>query len=186
MIKEILTVSLVLFAVIDVVGSIPVLIKIKQDSGKIQELKATLVSGGIMITFLFLGESLLSLIGIDIASFALAGAVIIFIIALEMILEVNLFKGESTTGLSSVVPIAFPLIAGAGTLTTLLSLRADYQLAPIMVGIAINLLIIYLILRFVPKIEKLLGSQGIGLLRRVFGIILLAIGIKIFKTYSTL
>ncbi len=181
--SEILSVTLVLFAVIDILGSIPIIITLRAKAGKIQSLQATLVSGAIMVLFLFLGEQILYLFGLDLGSFALAGSFIIFLIALEMILGVTIFKpdpDEATTG--SVVPLAFPLIAGAGTLTTLLSVRAAYAVENIIVGILINLLFVYLVLKTVPWIEKRLGRNGTAILRRVFGIILLSIAIKLFKT----
>ena len=181
--KSILSVTLILFAVIDILGSIPILVNIREQSGKIRSEAATLVAGSIMIIFLYTGESLLGLIGIDIASFALAGAVVMAIIALEMILGINIFKEDPDPKVASIVPIAFPLIAGAGTLTTLISLRVEFDITEILVGILINLVLVYLVLRSIPLISRILGSGGLSVLRRIFGIILLAIAIKIFKTY---
>ena len=171
--KEIATISMILFAVIDVIGSLPVLLDLQQKVGKIQSEKATLVSGVIMIAFMFVGEQILSLIGIDVSSFAIAGSFIIFFLALEMILGVKFYK-EETAATASVVPIAFPLIAGTGTLTTLLSLRAEYHLENLIVAILINLVFVYIVLRNTYRLEHLLGPGGINILRKVFGVILLA------------
>ena len=151
--------------------------------GHIQSGKATLVAGVIMILFLFLGEKILNLIGIDIASFALAGAFVIFLLALEMILNIELFKSDEGDTSGSIVPIAFPLIAGSGTLTTLISLRSTYTINDIVIGVIVNLLFVYLVLKSTGKIERLLGKGGINVLRRVFGIILLAIAIKLTKLH---
>lgn len=180
--KEIMTVSLILFAIIDILGSIPVILDIKSKVGHIDAKYATLVSGFIMISFLFSGNQLLNIIGIDVASFSLAGSIVIFLIGLEMTLNRDIFKsGNTSVKGSSVVPIAFPMIAGAGTLTTLLSLRSEYDVYIILVAILINLLIIYLVILFIPKIERLLGETGINIFRKVFGIILLSIAIKLFS-----
>jgi multiple antibiotic resistance protein len=181
--KEILTVTMILFAVIDVIGSLPVLLDLQTRLGKIESEKATLVSGVIMIVFLFLGQSILSIIGIDVSSFAIAGSFIIFFLALEMILGVKFYK-EDTAATASVVPIAFPLIAGTGTLTTLLSLRAEYHSENIIVAILINLIFVYLVLKNTYRLEKLLGPGGINILRKVFGVILLAIAVKLFRTHA--
>ncbi|CAD5266805.1 MULTISPECIES: MarC family protein [unclassified Imperialibacter] len=183
--KEILSVSLILFSVIDILGSIPIIVSLRQKVGHIQSEKATLASGVLMIVFLFLGEKILSLFGVDISSFAIAGALVIFIIGLEMILGVEFFKHEQIEGgatSSSIVPIAFPLIAGAGTMTTLLSLRAEYSLPNILVGIVVNLLFVYLVLKTTNWLERKLGKAGLNILRKVFGIILLSIAIKLIKT----
>ncbi len=182
-IRSILSISLILFAVIDVLGSIPVFVDLRTKIGKIESGKATIVSGLMMLAFLFAGESILGLIGIDLASFALAGSIVIFIIALELILGVHIFKSENLSASSaSIVPIAFPLLAGAGTLTTLLSLKSEYSYENILVGVLLNLLFIYGVLKFIPYLEKKLGQGGIEVLRRVFGIILLALAIKLFKS----
>lgn len=183
--KEIATISMILFAVIDVVGSLPVLLDLQQKVGKIQSEKATLVSGIIMIAFMFVGQQILSLIGIDVSSFAIAGSFIIFFLALEMILGVKFYK-EETAATASVVPIAFPLIAGTGTLTTLLSLRAEYHMENIIVSILINLVFVYVVLRNTYRLEKILGPGGINILRKVFGVILLAIAVKLFRTHAGL
>ncbi len=184
-IREIATVTMVLFAVIDVVGSIPVIINLRQKVGEIESGKASLVSLAIMVVFLFAGEFILSLIGLSTNDFAIAGSLVIFFIALEMILGIRLYKDE-VASTASVVPLAFPLIAGTGTLTTLLSMRAQYSLVSILIGIFINVIIVYIALRNMKYLEKLLGVGGISILRKVFGIILLAIAVKIFRTNTGL
>ncbi len=180
-IKEIFTVGMVLFAVIDIVGSIPIIIDLRQKVGHIKSEKASIVAMVLMIAFLFLGESILNLIGIDVSSFAIAGSFVLFFLALEMILGINLYR-EDIPETASIVPIAFPLIAGAGTITSLLSLRAEYAVQNIIVAIIINIVVVYAVLKLSTKIEKILGSGGIAILRKVFGIILLAIAIKLFRT----
>lgn len=181
--KEIISVTLILFSVIDIIGSLPVIIDLRRKEGTIESEKATFVSGVLMVSFLFLGERLLSLFGVDVSSFAVAGAVIIFLIGLEMILGRTIFKSEvETGGATHIVPIAFPLIAGAGTLTTLISLRAEYQTANIIVGIVLNLILIYIVLKSSGWLETRIGPGGLAVLRKVFGIILLAIAIKLLKT----
>ena len=177
--KEIVTCTMVLFAVIDIVGSIPIVIGLRQKVGHIQSEKASLVAGLIMIGFLFLGEQILSLIGIDVNSFAVAGALIIFFLALEMILGIQLYKDESS-GTASIVPIAFPIIAGAGTLTSILSLRAEYDLANLIVAIIVNIIIVYIVLKSSKRIERVLGPSGIGVIRKIFGVVLMAIAVKLF------
>lgn len=181
--KEIATLSMILFAVIDVVGSLPVLMDLQGKLGKIQSEKVTLVSGGIMIIFMFIGQQILSLIGIDVSSFAIAGSFIIFFLALEMILGIKFYR-EETAATASVVPIAFPIIAGTGTLTTLLSLRAEYKVENIIVAILVNLIFVYIVLRNTYRLEKILGAGGINILRKVFGVILLAIAVKLFRTHA--
>ena len=181
--NDVLTVTLTLFAVIDILGSIPIIIGMRSKMGHIQSEKATIVAGIIMILFLFVGERILSLIGIDVASFALAGAFVIFLLALEMILNIELFKADEGDTSGSIVPIAFPIIAGSGTLTTIISLRSTYSINDLVIGIAINLIFVYLILKSTGKIERILGKGGINVLRRVFGIILLAIAIKLTKLH---
>ena len=181
-VKDILTITMILFAVIDVIGSLPVLIDVKNKVGKIESGKATWVSGLIMIVFLFVGENILKLIGISVNDFAIAGSFIIFFIALEMILGMRFFK-DDTAATASVVPIAFPLIAGTGTLTTLLSIRAEYKdIENIIVAILINLVFVYLVLKYMYWLEKILGPGGINILRKVFGVILLAIAVKLFRS----
>jgi multiple antibiotic resistance protein len=180
--KEITTVTLILFAIIDILGAVPVLLDIKSKVGQVDAKYATLVSGSIMILFLFLGNQLLNLIGIDVASFSLAGSIVIFLVGLEMTLNRDIFKsGSASPKTTSIVPVAFPMIAGAGTLTTLLSLRSEYHFYVILIAILINLLVIYFVIRFIPKIEVLIGDTGINILRKVFGIILLSIAIKLFS-----
>ncbi len=180
-IRYILTVTMILFAVIDVVGSIPVLLEVKKRVGHIKSAQATLVSMVIMISFLFLGETLLSFLGVDIQSFAIAGSLVIFFLALEMILGIRLYKDEIPST-ASIVPVAFPLLAGTGTMTTLLSLRAEYDVLTIIIGIILNLFVVYIVLRNLHRVEKALGTAGISILRKVFGIVLLAIAIKLFRT----
>ena len=180
--RAIATITMILFAVIDVVGSLPIIVYLRSKVGEIHPLRITIVSGAIMIVFLFLGNSILDLIGIDIESFAIAGSFILFILAFEMILGLKFSKDDSSKT-ASIVPIAFPLIAGAGTLTTLLSLRAEYRhVENIIVAIVINLFFVYVVLRNVYRFEKILGPSGIGVLRKVFGVILLALAVKLFKT----
>jgi len=180
--QEILSVTLILFSVIDIVGSIPIVIDLRKKEGEIQSLKATIVSGVLMIVFLYVGASILKLFGLDKEAFAIAGAIIMFFIAVEMILGITLFKSDPTSkGIGSIVPLAFPLIAGAGTLTTILSLRAVYVPTNILIGIILNLFIIFAVLKSTNFLEKKIGPGGFMVLRRVFGIILLAISVKIFK-----
>ena len=181
--KEIISVKLILFSVIDVVGSLPVIIELPKKMGKIESEWATFVSGALMVSFLFVGERILQLFGVDVQSFAVAGALIIFLIGLEMILGRTIFKpSENTGGATHIVPIAFPLIAGAGTLTTIISLRAEYQTLNIIVGIVINLILIYVVLKSSEWLETRMGPGGLDVLRKIFGIILLAIAIKLLKT----
>ena len=183
--KEIFTASMILFAVIDIIGATPVVISLREKVGKIESEKATIVSMIIMIGFLFLGEEILNLIGIDINSFAVAGSIVIFFIAIEMVLGVTIFQDDEPET-ASIVPIAFPIIAGAGTLTTLLSLRAEYELINVIIAIIINSVFIYIILKSSTRIERLLGKNGIAIIRRVFGIILLSISVKLFSTNISL
>ncbi len=178
--REIGSATMILFAVIDVLGSIPVLIDLENRLGDIHELKVALVSGAIMLGFLFLGERILALFGLDFNSFALAGAIVIFFIGIEMVLGIKLNKDE-TSSAASIVPVAFPLIAGTGTLTTLLTIRAEFKIENIITGIVINLIFVYLVIRNTKHFAKLLGPGGIVILRKVFGITLLAISIKIFR-----
>ncbi|MCO5231273.1 MAG: MarC family protein [Chitinophagales bacterium] len=178
--KEIVTISLILFAIIDILGSIPVILDLKAKTGPIDAKLTTLVSGIIMFMFLFVGNQILRLIGLDVASFSVAGAIVIFLLGLEMVLNRDIFKSHGDPKTSSIIPIAFPIIAGAGTLTTLLALRAEYHLFNIIISILINLLFVYFVILFIPRIEKTIGDGGIEVLRRVFGIILLAIAVKLF------
>ena len=178
-VKEIFTAGMILFAVIDIIGSTPVIIGLRQKIGHIQSEKASLVALVIMIGFLFVGEEILNLIGIDVNSFAVAGSIIIFFLALEMILGIQFYKEESPET-ASIVPIAFPIIAGAGTLTTLLSLRAEFAAANIIAAIVINIFVVYIVLKSSKSIERFLGSSGISVIQKIFGVILLAIAVKLF------
>lgn len=184
-IVEILKVTTVLFAVIDIIGSIPVIINLKQKAGSINALKASWVSLAIMLVFLFIGQSILDLIGIKVEDFAIAGSFVLFFIALEMILGIKIYRDE-VPATASVVPLAFPLIAGTGTLTTLLSIRAEYNLLSIIIGIFINVVIVYFVLKYLSLLERILGVGGIAILKKVFGIILLALAIKLFRKYTGL
>jgi multiple antibiotic resistance protein len=179
--REIATASMILFAVIDIIGSIPIVIDLKAKVGRIQSEKASIVAGILMIFFLFLGKEILNLIGIDVNSFAVAGSLILFFLALEMILGITLYKDEEPAT-AAVVPLAFPLIAGAGTMTTLLSLRAEYEAINIIVAIVINIIFVFIVLKSSGKIEKFLGKQGINVIRKIFGVILLAIAVKLFAS----
>jgi multiple antibiotic resistance protein len=182
-IKEIFTAFMILFAVIDIVGNIPIIIDLRKKVGHIQSEKASIIAGVIMIFFLFIGENILSLIGIDVNSFAVAGAFVLFFIALEMILGITLYKDEESTMLTaSVFPLAFPLIAGPGSLTTLLSIKSEFSTPNIIVSIIVNVLVIYLVLKTSGKIEKVIGSNGIQIIRKVFGVVLLAIAVKLFMS----
>tara|TARA_B100000963_G_scaffold359485_1_gene386949 strand:+ start:1316 stop:1891 length:576 start_codon:yes stop_codon:yes gene_type:complete len=180
--KEIFTAFMVLFAVIDIIGNIPIIIDLRKKSGHIQSEKASIIAGVIMIVFLFLGQSLLSLIGIDVNSFAVAGAFILFFIALEMILGITLYKDDDDGLTASVFPLAFPLIAGPGSLTTLLSLRAEFEIQNIIIAVFFNVILIYIVLKTSSKIEKFIGANGIKIIRKIFGVILLAIAVKLFTT----
>jgi multiple antibiotic resistance protein len=184
--KEIITIFLTLFAVIDVIGTIPIIINLKKNFGEIKALKTTLVAGTLMVLFLYFGKNLLGLLDLDIKSFAIAGSIVIFLIGLEMILGRNIFNPDTDYSDVSIVPLAFPLIAGAGVLTTLLSMKSQYRDGNILVAIVLNLLVVFVVLKFIPYIEKKLGVNGLGVLRRIFGIILIAIAIKIFKTNTGL
>tara|TARA_B110000046_G_scaffold31195_2_gene33065 strand:+ start:2399 stop:2965 length:567 start_codon:yes stop_codon:yes gene_type:complete len=179
--KEISTASMVLFAVIDIIGSIPIIIQLRQKLGHIQSEKASIVSLVIMIAFLYLGEEILQLIGIDINSFAIAGSFILFFLSLELILGIQIYRDEMPTS-ASIVPLAFPLIAGAGSMTSLISLRAEYEVQNIIVAIVLNILMVYAVLKTTKQIEKLIGQTGIAVIRKVFGIILLAIAVKLFRS----
>jgi multiple antibiotic resistance protein len=180
-IREIFASFMVLFAIIDITGSIPIILSIKNKTGTVEPEKNTLVSFGIFFAFLFVGSPLLGIFGIDVSSFAIAGSFIIFLIAMEMILGIELFKQESTSG-GSIVPIAFPLIAGAGSITTILSLKAEYFTINIFIALLMNMLIVYLVLRSTNIFERILGNAGMQLLKKVFGVILLSIAIKLFLT----
>jgi len=177
--REIATATMILFAVIDIIGSIPIIIDLKKKAGKIQSEKASIVAGILMIVFLFLGKQILNLIGIDVNSFAVAGSLILFFLALEMILGITLYKDDAPET-AAVVPLAFPLIAGAGTMTSILSLRAEYETINIIIAIIVNIIFVYLVLKSSGKIEHFLGKQGINVIRKIFGVILLAIAVKLF------
>ena len=183
--NQILTTTMVLFAIIDILGSIPVIIELRRKAGHIQSEKAALVAAGLMILFLFVGESLLKVIGLDVESFAIAGSFVIFFIAMEMVLGLTIFKEEAPETVS-IVPLAFPLIAGAGTMTTLLSLKTEYQTQNILIGILLNILFVYFVLKNTNRLEKLFGKSGLNILRKAFGVILLAIAIKLFRNNTGL
>lgn len=181
--NEILTVSFTLFAVIDILGSIPILASLREKmGGVIKSTQATLASGALMILFLFVGREFLKLLGLDVKSFAVAGSIVIFILGLEMVLGLEFFKPDKNAKTGSVVPIAFPLIAGSGTLTTIMSLKANYSDINILIGILVNCIVIYLVLKSLKWIEKVLGPSGMAVIRKFFGVILLAIAVKIFAT----
>lgn len=181
-IDELITVTFTLFAVIDIIGSIPLLISLKEKMGGIRELRATLISGGLMILFLLTGEQFLKILGLDVKSFAVGGSIVIFILGLEMVLGHEFFKSEGDPKSGTVVPIAFPLIAGSGTLTTVISLQANYNVLIMLSAILINLVIVYATLRSLNFIAKILGDAGLLAVRKFFGVVLLAIAVKIFAT----
>lgn len=180
--KEIASAFVVLFAIIDITGSIPVIVDLKQKKGMLFPGRVSIISFFILITFLFVGEALLNLFGVDVSSFAVAGSFIILLIAIEMILDVNIFKDKSPSEVSFIIPLVFPLIAGAGSFTTLLSLRAEFDIVNIIIALALNMAIVYVVLRSTAAIEKILGKGGIYVLRKFFGIILLAIAVKLFTS----
>jgi len=179
---DLLTVTFTLFAVIDIIGSVPILISLKEKMGGMKELRATLISGGLMILFLYIGEPFLNVLGLDVRSFAVGGSIVIFILGLEMVLGIEFFKGDGDVKTATVVPIAFPLIAGSGTLTTIMSLKANYGATTLLVAILINLVIVYVVLKSLGYIARLLGTSGLIAVRKFFGVILLAIAVKIFAT----
>ncbi|MGN6439417.1 MAG: MarC family protein [Agriterribacter sp.] len=180
--NDLLTVVFTLFAVIDIIGSIPILISIQQKSGPINEGRATIISGALMIVFLYVGEGFLSILGLDVRSFAVGGSIVIFILGLEMVLGMEFFKSEKDVKAATLVPIAFPLIAGSGTLTTIISLKANYGQTTLLAAIVINLIIIFIVLKSLKFIARLLGNAGLIAVRKFFGVILLAIAVKIFAT----
>ncbi len=179
--EDVLTVTVTLFAIIDIVGATPLLISMKSRLGEIESGKATLASGALMILFLIFGTKFLGLLGVDVHSFAVAGSIVIFIMALEMVLGIELFRQDPDVKSGSIIPIAFPIIAGSGTLTTVMSLRANYSIYSILIGILLNLLVIYLVLKSLNFLERKLGKSGLFVIRKFFGVILLAIAVKIFK-----
>ena len=178
--REIITISMVLFAVIDIVGTVPIVVDLRAKVGHIESEKASIAAGLIMIVFLFVGEELLKLIGIDVNSFAVAGSFVLFFLALEMILGIRIYKDEDEASSASIIPLAFPLIAGAGTMTTLLSIRSQYAAINIIIAILLNIILVYIVLKSSAKIEKLLGKNGLGVIRKTFGVVLLAIAVKLF------
>ena len=182
--KEIGVASMVLFAVIDIVGSIPLIIALREKTGQIYPLRTASVSLLILVGFLFVGESILGVIGVGINEFAVAGSFVLFFMALEMILGIEIFRdnGEGTTKVASVVPLAFPMIAGAGTMTSLISLRAEFELVNILIAILLNIFVVWIVLKLTTTFEKIIGETGIAILKKVFGIILLAIAIKLFSS----
>jgi multiple antibiotic resistance protein len=181
--KELLTVTFTLFAVIDIVGSVPILISLKEKMGGIRELRATLVSGALMVLFLFVGKGFLNLLGLDVKSFAVGGSIVIFILGLEMVLGLEFFKSDKDVKAATIVPIAFPLIAGSGTLTTLMSLKGSgYGETTLLIAILVNLILVFIVLKSLGVIARLLGPAGLIAVRKFFGVILLAIAVKIFAT----
>jgi len=180
--EELLTVTLTLFAIIDIVGAIPILVSLKSRIGEINPGKATIASGVLMIAFLIFGSAFLKMLGVDVNSFAIAGSIVIFIMGLEMVMGIELFRQDPEVRSGSLVPVAFPIIAGSGTLTTVMSLRADYGFYNILLGIVVNLIAIYLVLRSINFLESKLGKSGLFVIRKFFGLILLAIAIKIFRS----
>ena len=182
-IKEIFTAFMVLFVVIDIIGNIPIIIDLRKKAGHIQSEKASLIAGLIMIIFLFVGNSILKLVGIDVHSFAVAGAFILLFIALEMILGITLYKQDEESSLNATVfPLAFPLIAGPGSLTTLLSLKSEFQTENIIIAVIVNVIVIFIVLKTSIKIERIIGQNGINITRKVFGVVLLAIAVKLFTS----
>ncbi|WP_026451154.1 MarC family protein [Aequorivita capsosiphonis] len=181
--KDIASATMVLFAVIDIIGGIPIVIGLREKAGRLHSGRASIIAGIVMIIFLILGEKILHLIGIDVNEFAVAGALILFFIALEMILGVTLFKeGDDNPNMASYFPLVFPLLAGPGSLTTLISLRAEYSLENIIVAIVVNIIIIYVVLKTSGRLQKLLGTSGIAVIKKIFGVILLAISVKLFTS----
>ena len=180
-VKEIISATMVLFAVVDIIGSVPIIINLRKKAGRIQSEKTAIVAGILLILFLFIGKQLLNLFGVTVEAFAVAGAFILFFLALEMILGITLYKG-TTPETASIIPLAFPMVAGAGALTTVLSLRAKFYVENIIVAILINMIIVYIVLKSSEKIEKFLGKQGITVIHNLFGVILLAIAVNLFTT----
>lgn len=179
-IDELLTVTFTLFAVIDIIGSIPLLLSLKEKMGNIRSLQATFISGILMIGFLFVGKPFLKILGVDIRSFAVGGSIVIFLLGLEMVLGHEIFKSDKDAKSGTLVPVAFPIIAGSGTLTTIMSLKANFSETYILSGIIINLVLVYLVLKSLRWIEKVMGKGGLLAMRKFFGVILLAIAVKIF------
>lgn len=184
-IAEIASAFVVLFAVIDITGSIPIIVDLNKNRGGVSAWQAALLSLGILLAFLFLGDALLALFGIDVSSFAVAGSLVIFVLAVEMTFGIEVFRNDGPNGVATIVPLVFPLIAGAGTLTTLLSLRAEYNLLNIVIALVLNMMVVYVVIRYVDKVEKIVGKGGIYILRKFFGIILLAISVRLFANNVT-
>ncbi len=181
--KEIATATMILFAVIDIIGSIPIIISLKEKSGTIKSGRASFIAAVVLIIFLFIGEQILGLIGINVYEFAVAGSFILFFIAIEMILGIKLFKqSEESLGTATVFPIAFPIVAGPGSLTSLLSLRAEYEMENIIIAIIVNVLVVFIVLRTSGRLQRFLGKNGIAIIEKVFGVILLAIAVKLFTS----
>lgn len=183
--SEIASAFVVLFAVIDITGSIPIIVDLNKNRGGVSAWQAALISLVILVAFLFLGEAMLGLFGIDVSSFAVAGALVIFVLAVEMTFGIEVFRNDGPRGVATIVPLVFPLIAGAGTLTTLLSLRAEYNLINILIALVLNMLLVYIVIRYVDKVEKIIGQGGIYIMRKFFGIILLAISVRLFANNVT-
>ncbi len=179
-IAEIAGAFVVLFAVIDITGSIPIIVDLKKNRGGVSAIQAALISLAVLVTFLYLGEAMLGLFGIDVYSFAVAGSLVIFVLAVEMIFGIEVFRNDGPRGVATIVPLVFPLIAGAGTLTTLLSLRAEYAIQNILVALLLNMIFVYVVVRYVDQVERIIGKGGIYVMRKFFGIILLAISVKLF------
>lgn len=184
-IAEIASAFVVLFAVIDITGSIPIIVDLNKNRGGVSAWQAALLSLIILTAFLFLGDALLALFGIDVSSFAVAGSLVIFVLAVEMTFGIEVFRNDGPNGVATIVPLVFPLIAGAGTLTTLLSLRAEYNLLNILIALVLNMIVVYVVIRYVDKVEKIVGKGGIYILRKFFGIILLAISVRLFANNVT-
>lgn len=183
--SEIASAFVVLFAVIDITGSIPIIVDLNKNRGGVSAWQAALISLAILVAFLFLGEAMLGLFGIDVSSFAVAGSLVIFVLAVEMTFGIEVFRNDGPHGVATIVPLVFPLIAGAGTLTTLLSLRAEYNLLNILIALVLNMVVVYVVIRYVDKVEKLIGQGGIYIMRKFFGIILLAISVRLFANNVT-
>lgn len=183
--SEIASAFVVLFAVIDITGSIPIIVDLNKNRGGVSAWQAALLSLAILLAFLFLGDALLALFGIDVSSFAVAGSLVIFVLAVEMTFGIEVFRNDGPNGVATIVPLVFPLIAGAGTLTTLLSLRAEYNLLNIVIALVLNMVVVYIVIRYVDKVEKIIGKGGIYILRKFFGIILLAISVRLFANNVT-
>lgn len=181
--KEIFTASMVLFAVIDIIGNIPIIISLREKAGHIHSEKASIIAAVVLTVFLFVGESILKLIGINVNEFAVAGAFVLFFIAIEMLLGITLFKDDGTgPEVATIFPLAFPMLAGPGSLTTILSLRAEYEIQNVIVAIIINIIVIYIVLKTSARLQRFLGKNGIGIIRKIFGVILLAIAVKLFTS----